>query len=484
MNRPRSNSSNSMNVRYILRAFLMATTVAAFVAPAQSQIEHLAPGDTVELSLQDVIRLAVARSPEVGEMEAGLDYAEARSSQAKASRFLPDFKATTSHAPAPGLGSSTFPEDQLYLDPDLRNEWDKVRVFNQIEISLAQPLLTWGELSGSVHAANSGVDVADARVREKSLAVASRAAELYFNVLLTEELVRLAGETGDIVQRAKSEIKRMLDEGATDVDDADLFQVEITEQEFNRSVVEAEQKHMLAVSALSRQLFAPEGAKVIPDRRELLPVDYQIDSLTTYFDRSQQLRPELRQATAGLDARNALVRVARADYKPKLFLGASARMSDTPGRPNQPNPFISDPLRGGGLKAGIGIRQNLNFSITKAKVRQAEAQRDEVYHKVLAADQLVRFDVEQAYRNLIVARAALDAQKEALRISKEWLQTEEINFDLELGDTENLVRAVRANLELQAKYYEAVRDNNVSVIRMLDAAGLLLDPVAIGMLFE
>lgn len=473
-----------MNIRPLTRAVLAAAAVSWSAAPAQSQIEHIAPGDTVELSLQDVIRLAVARSPEVGEMEAGLDFAKARGSQARASRFAPDFKATTSHAPAPGLSGSTFPDNQLYLDPGLRNEWDKVRMFNQIEITLAQPLLTWGELSGSVDAAESGVDVADARVREKSLAVASRAAELYFNVLLTEELVRLAGETGDIVQRAKSEIQRMLDEGASDVDDADLFQVEITEQEYLRSVVEAEQKHMLAVSALSRQLFVPEGARIIPDRRELLPVDYRADSLSAYFERSQRLRPELRQAEAGLEARSALVRVARADYKPKLFLGASARMAGVPDRPNQDNPFISDPLTGSGFKAGIGIRQNLNFSITKAKVRQAEAQRDEVLQKGRAAAQLVRFDVEQAYRNLIVARAALDAQKEALGISKKWLQTEEINFDLELGDTENLVRAVRANLELQAKYYEAVRDNNVAVIHMLDAAGLLLDPDAIGMLFE
>lgn len=473
-----------MSLRHITPFLLVLTASLWSNGPARAQFEHIAPGDTAKLSLQDVIRLAVARSPEVAEMDAGLDYAEARGSQARASRFLPDFKATTSHAPSPGLSSSSFPDDQLYLDPDLRNEWDKVRVFNQIEISLAQPLLTWGELSGSVRAAKSGVEVADARVREKSLAVASRAAELYFNVLLTEELVRLAGETGDIVQRAKSEIKRMLDEGAADVDDADLFQVEITEQEYRRSVVEAEQKHKLAVSALSRQLFVPEGAAVIPDRRELLPVDYAVDSLATYFDQSLTMRPELEQASAGLDARNALVRVARADYKPKLFLGASARMSDAPGRHNQPNPFISDPLTGGGLRAGIGIRQNLNFSITKAKVRQAEAQRDEVLQKLRAADQLIRFDVEQAYRNLIVARAALDAQSEALRISKEWLQTEEINFDLELGDTENLVRAVRSNLELRAKYFEAVRDNNVSVIRMLDAAGLLLDPHAIGMLFD
>ncbi|HLE55903.1 MAG TPA: TolC family protein [Rhodothermia bacterium] len=452
--------------------------------PTVAQVEHIAAGDTVELSLQEVVRLAVARSPEVAEMEAGLTFAQARGSQARASRFLPEFNATTAHAPAPGLSSSEFPNNELYLDPDVRNDWDKVRFFNQVEITLAQPLLTWGELSGSIDAAESGAEVADARVREKALAVASRAAELYFNVQLTEELVRLVGETEDILRRAKSEIRRLQDEGAADVDDADLYEVLITEQEFLRSKVEAEQKHMLAASALSRQLFLPEGATAIPDRRQLIPVTYSAGDLSVYMSRSLDLRPELQQASAGLEARDALVRVARSDYKPKLFLGATAGVRDTPGRHSQPNPYISDPLIGRSIRAGIGIRQNLNFSITRAKVRQAEAQRDEIFHKLRAADQLIRFDVEQAYRNLLIARAALDAQNEALRLSNEWLRTEEINFDLELGDTENLVRAVRSNLQLQARYFEAVRDYNVSVVRMLDAVGLLSDPDAIGTLFE
>lgn len=473
-----------MKARLVSGVVLLTVSVIGSTFPANAQVENLAPGDTVRLSLTDVVRLAVARSPEVAEFEAGLDFAKARGSQARASRFAPEFNASTAHAPAPGLSGSDFPDDQLYLDPDLRNEWDKVRIFNQVEISLAQPILTWGEISGSIDAAGSGVSVAEARVRERALAVASRASELYFNVQLTEELVRLAEETGDILERAKSEIQRMLDEGAADVDDADLFQVLITEQEFHRSVVEAEQKRLLAVAALSRQLFLPEGAVALPDRSRLEPVDYPIAPLSTYADRSLMLRPELMQATAGLEARESLVRVARSDYKPKLFLGASARMADTPGRLNQPNPYISDPLRGRSLRAGLGIRQNLNFGITRAKVRQAEAQRDEVFFKLQAADQLIRFEVEQAYRNLIVASAAMDAQTEALRLSEEWLRTEQINFDLELGDTENLVRAVRANLELRAKYFEAVRDKNVSVIRMLDAAGLLLDPSSIGTLFE
>ncbi len=96
----------------------------------------------------------------------------------------------------------------------------------------------------------------------------------------------------------------------------------------------------------------------------------------------------------------------------------------------------------------------------------------------------MRFEVEEAYRNVRIAQAALEARDRALTISKEWLRTEQINFDLDLGDTENLVRAVRENLELQARYYEAVYNYNRAVLRLQRAVGVLDLNVRRGILVE
>ena len=79
---------------------------------------------------------------------------------------------------------------------------------------------------------------------------------------------------------------------------------------------------------------------------------------------------------------------------------------------------------------------------------------------------------------------ALDTQNEALRLSKDWLRTEEISFDLEIGDTENLVRAVRANIELQVTHFQAVYDYNVSVLRLFRSTGTLPESLDNGTLVE
>ena len=432
--------------------------------------------DTVAVSVEAAITRAVALSPDVEAERAQLDFAQARSRFARANRFLTELEATSAHAAAPGLdipAGNTLPDDALYLNPDLRNDWDDLRPFNQVEFEAIQPVWTWGELGKSIEAARHGVDVEAAAVDKQALEVAFRTGELYYNVLLTDALLRLAEQTGDIVERAKREIDRLLQEGAPDVDDADLFQVQLTEQEYRRRVVEVTQRRLTARAALRRQLLLPDAAVIAPRDDVLEPIAFAPEPLETYFAEALAARPELEQARAGLAAREALVDVARSDYFPKLFVVVDGRYAYAAGRERQRNPYVGDSFLSRRIRAGAGVRWDLNIAQTRAEIEQAKAERQEVQHQLDGARQLVLFEVEDAYRNLLTQLAALEAQTEALTISREWLRLEQINFDLDLGDTENLVDAVRAQLEQEARYYEAVRNYNTAVLRLLRATGTL-----------
>ena len=469
-------------------AVLTAVLFALLASGGASRPVHAqATPDTMAFTIEEAIVHALDVSPEVGVERAGQDFAEARRRLALSSRFLTDFTATSAHAVAPGLdipADNAFPDKALYLNPDVRNDWDDLRPFNRIEVEFTQPLYTWGQLGGSIRAARFGVDVERADVSSTRLDVALRTGQLFYGLLLAEALLRLAEETGAVVDRARDEISRLIDEGAEDVDYADLYQLQITEQEYNRRVVEVTRRRMTARMALARQLFLPEGVVATTANQMLEPIAYELDSLDHYQNLALENRPELAKAAAGLAARSALVEVARSDYFPKLFLAGSARISAAAGRIRQPNPYISDPFIGRSVRAGLGLRQTLNFAQTRARVDQAEAERNEVAYQQTAARQLVLFEVEEAYNNVIIARSALDSQSESLRLSKEWLQTESINFDLDLGDTENLVDAVRTNLELEASYFDAVNRYNVSILRLLASAGVLDDVVISGTLVE
>jgi outer membrane protein TolC len=456
----------------VLVALGISTTTGSFGSPG---------ADTLRFNLESAIERALDESPQVAAVASRREYASARARLARASRYLTEFSLTSAHSAAPGLDNPNgTPTNRLFLDPDVRNNWDDLRPFNQVEIELLQPIYTWGELGGNVRAASRAVMVEDAAVRAEETAVALQTAKLFFGLLLTDALKIVARDAGDVVQDAKEEIERLLNEGAPDVDDADLFQVLITEQEFNRLVVEVEEKKRTAEVALRRQLLLPDDVFVMADAVILAPIPFQLGSLDEYQELALQNRPELEKAAAGLAARQALVEVARSDYYPKLFLGGKFRAAATAGRYSQENPYHGDRLRGSSLEAGLGVRLGLSFHQTRARVEQARAQASEVGFQLDALRQLVLFEVEEAYRSLITAQAALDAAQEAYRLSKEWLQMETVNFDLDLGDTENLVRAVRANLDLQAKEYQAIYDYNVAVMRLLQTSGTLRQAIHSG----
>jgi outer membrane protein TolC len=475
--------------RCLLAGLLGLWMVGGLAAPAAAQ-----PGapDTVRVGLAAAVEKALAVSPEVDRRRAERRFAEARSDQARASRFLTGLSFNASSSFAPGLdvpSDNTLPDNELYLNPNVENDWSigALRPFGRAEIVARQPLFTWGELSGNIEAARHGVAVEDARVEQKALEVAARTGEIYYNLLLTQALDRLTARTREVLDRAKKEIQRLLDEGDESVDQADLFQTRLTEEEYKRRVVQIEQNRATARSALRRQLFLPDETVVRVADDELTPLDFSLhpDSLSHYTALGLRNRPEVEQARAGIEAREALVDVAKSDYYPKIGVQASLSQSVTlPERPNPDNAFVGDSFMGTGTRTGIGIELDLNFGQTRAKVEQAQAQLSEVEQQRTAARQLVRFEVEEAYRNLIVAKTRVESRDRANKISGEWLRTEQIDFDLGFGDTENLVKAVRADIEAEARYFEAVQSYNVAVLRLLRATGTLTDRLQNGTLVD
>ncbi|MEM9664986.1 MAG: TolC family protein [Bacteroidota bacterium] len=451
------------------------------------QVSHAQDTTLVRVDVQGAIERALAISPEVGGVAVVRDFAARRSRFAWAARFLPEFTGTSAHAAAPGLdipADNTFDDEALYLNPDVRNDWNNLRPLNQFEFEIVQPIWTGGQVNANIRAARHAVDIEEGRVQDKALEVALRTGELYYNLLLASSLARLTTEAGEVVDQAETTVRDLLEEGDPEVDDADLFQVLITKEEYQRRVVEVDQGQLTAQAALTRQLLLPPASLAAPDTSILEPLAWTLESLEVYLTQAQQRRPELSQAEAGVAARDALVDAARSDYFPKVGVVLSGRITLAAGRVRQPNPYVGDPFRSRRLRVGVGVRQQLNFLQTRGAVEEAVAEREEVRFQLEAATQLVQFEVEQAYRQVLTAEAALNAGAESLRLSGEWLRTEQINFDLGLGSTENLILAVQANLELQAQSFEAVRDYNVAVLRLLDATGTLIEVVQSGMLVD
>ena len=317
------------------------------------------PSDTVRLGLSEAIARAVDVSPDILAAASRARFAEGRLDQGRASRYLTEFSATTAHAASPALHNPNgTPTNQLYLDPDVRNDWQDLRPFSRIDIEMIQPLWTWGELGRTIDAAEAGLELEVARVDEGRLDVAERTGRLYFTVVLLEALDRLTEEANDAVARAREEVDKQLMAGSPDVDDADLFQVQITEQEVRRRIVRVRQDLRTARMALRRQLMLPDDVHLDVEDRFLNALSFELSPLNAYHAQSLVARPELAQASAGIAARNALVDVARSNFYPKLFWGVSANYSGTTGRIRQRNPYVGTPSCRAHWRPALGCDSN------------------------------------------------------------------------------------------------------------------------------
>lgn len=451
------------------------------VIPAAAQ---QAP-DTLFLDVREAIHMALAESPEVAIDASGVAFSEARAAQARAARYLTIAHLTTGHSVAPGLlipEDNPPPMDALYLDPRVRNDWENLRPYSEAEVEILQPLLTFGELSGQIRAADAAIEVDRAATDVTSATVALRAAELVGGLQATVALSGLVDDAERMLRMAGEELRQLLDDGDPSVSDADWFQFRLFEQELHRRRVEVDQQRALAESALARLIRHPGYVVRITTPVETFPVVFK--PLEDLQEEALVHRAELRQANAGVRARQAQVDVARSHYYPSVFLGVTVRGRYTFGRERQPNPFISDTYLGGTVRAGIGLRQDLSFHQTRSRVQQAEAQLSEVRYQQEAVEQLVLFEVEEAYRNMVIARAALDSADESATIAAEWLRLEQINFDLGFGDVKDLIAAARADLETRIARIDAVRRYNTTVFRLLDAQGILVGLVNSGTLFD
>ena len=260
-----------------------------------------------------------------------------------------------------------------------------------------------------------------------------------------------------------------------------MYELRLAEQTLRRQATEVRERLATARSALALQLFDDAGrddtgrdgaaAPIAPADTVLAPLPFRRAPLAAYLAAAESGRGEIRQAEAGLEARRALVRVARSDLYPKLGLGVTASYSYVHGRIRQRSPYVQDPYLGRPVRPGLGLRQNLAFGQTRARIRQAEAAVRQTEALGRGAHALAAFETEEAYRNVVIAEDALAAADTALAIAREWERDAQIGADLGLTSPRDLVRATRARLDAAIDRATRVERYNVAVLRLLARTG-------------
>ncbi len=436
-------------------------------------ITGLQAQDTVQVSLEEFIRIGIENSGQVAFERQNVELAENQVEQANSNRYLPNFELSTQHGVVPGVESDVpgLSRNEFYLDPNLENDWENWAVFTRAEISAVQPLFTWGALRNAVKAAESAATAAKERFEMQKADIEIRLFELYQSYLLTSEIMRLLDEAENTIGDIEQQINEKKEEEDSDIDESEVFKFEIFKSEFAMQAAEVRENAEMTKRIWNYVLRTGSDTEYIPASQFLDPLPEDIRDLGYYRSNAVTNRSEIKAVEAGINAADHGVKANKFKSYPALFLGLSGSFAATPNRPRQSNPFIINNTNFATGAVGVGIRQNLDFFSINADIEKSRIQYDQAkFLKEAALDGII-LELNDAYKKASLSKLKVEKTDEALVTGKKWLRQEQLDYDFGIGDTKDLIDAMQKELELRVELQRRIFEFNNNMAELYRAAG-------------
>lgn len=412
------------------------------------------------LDLPRVLELAERNHPNIAASRARVLQARAQLDEA---HFAPysQFKLQGGIAIAPSLkGNNVYsPNTDVSLTSSLATGW-------QVSIQGVIPLWTFGKITSLWGAAGSYVKVQEADLEKERDAVRADVRKAYFGLQLSRDAKLLLKDVRDAIKSGQDKLQKQLDKD--EGDPIDLLKLQTYAAEID--VRESEAARWATVALAGLRFYTGAAELDIPDA-PLKPPKHQLGHVTRYLSAAQVHRPEINMARAGIKARSALVDMARSNLYPDVGIGLSASMSAAPAIADQINPFVVDPGNYFHYGAALVFQWKLDFPAAVSRIRQAEAQLDEMRAQQRYALGGVGAEVEIAYAEVIDWQKRVDTYTKAVKTAKKWLVTVQQGIEIGTVPDKELLEPAKAYATNKFNQMNAVMELDLAMSRLAKATG-------------
>jgi len=392
------------------------------------------------LTLDQALKTAAERQPQLRQAAASTAAAQARADQARAGLF-PQLKLSAGYDYGTGsFGGATSGPGSSY----------------SATVSGSQLVWDFGQTWNRWQSAGATADSAARTEDSAKLAAASHLRSLFSTAHGNKALVGVARETLGNQEKHLQQIQGFVRVGTRP--EIDLAQARTDLANARVLLVNAENAYDLARAQLN-QAMGVEGSIDYEVADEQLPaVDGEDGTIDDLLKAALPARPEVAAMEQQLRAQELTLSATSGAYWPTLGVGASAGTGGS-----QLN----------ALDLNWSVGPNLSWSFfeggrTTGAVREARAQLDSLRAQMDQLRQTVRLDVEQARLAVRASKAALTASADAVVNAREQLKLAEGRYQagvgsvIELGDaqvalTSALAQQVQADQRLAASRAQLLR---------------------------
>ncbi|HEY8514350.1 MAG TPA: TolC family protein [Candidatus Binatia bacterium] len=419
-----------------------------------------------KLTLDEFVRRALEAAPELAVARWDVAARQAKLREAKASRFVPQFEALNLLGVAPAYRGTV-------LEPRDTVDTSRYGPFTSVDVTLVQPLFTWGKLTSGIAAATHAVEQEIAASEGKAADVVLQVKTLYYNVLLSRSVQGILVEARDSFEDALETANERRESGDPDITELDILYLRVALAEIAKEVPRIETGAQSALEALRMLIGEDRKAPLDVAERFLEPVEIRLEPLEHYLGQLYDKNPAWKQLEAGIAAKAEEVKTIEADYYPMFFLTGSFSYSYAPRNDRQLNPFAWDQFNYQRGPGGVfGIRWPLNFHITAAKVEATRAELGKLEAQRRMAQDGLALELETAYRKVIETKEALDKLEDGRSAGRAILTLSVTNFDIGIGDASEILQGLSNYAQVSGHYYEQLRDYNIAVAEFERVSGV------------
>ena len=427
--------------------------------------EEKGKAEKLVLTLPQLIDMAIAKSPEMGETRSEIAATRSDLDQVKAA-YYPQLESAAIIGPVNDARRPVVLGARIH-DPSP----DTVGVFGRIDFTVAQPLYTFGKLSNRKEAASRGIRAKELKLVERKNEIVLRVKELYYALILARAGMDAADEADSFFDDARRRINRLLELGSTNVLESDLYRVDAYRANTAKSRAEAEKGVKVAYFVLKSLIYLPPGTDFEPAEKVLPLKEESLSELESYIQKAYGDRPEFKQLDEALAAQESLVRAVESDRYPSFFVALEGSLAGAPGRETLRNAYISDEFNHTNIGVVAGVKWNFDFGISKAKVDKEKAEYGRLHYTKASAKLNIPIQVAQYYQDVREWKVAVDSYKKGATASRKWVVAALTSFDMGVGTADDMLRGIEKYGENQGKYLEAIFNYNLSLAQLEYSVG-------------
>ena len=447
--------------------FIGAAWLIAYPQLASAQTPALSAA-VATLNADDCVALAVKVSPTVAEATGRVHEFEARLREIE-SVWYPKLSGMAFVAPAFTVRGNGF-------DPHPEIRWKSPRdwgPYTSLELTLAQPIYSFGRVAAGTEAARARTAVEQARLEEAGQAVALEVRRLYYTRLFALSMVPALAEGEAMVTEAQRRALSVFEGGEGEITQVDLAKLEFALNEIRRHRLAAEVGEGVALAALKHTMGLPQTADVaqadavLPAPRQGAP-----PALPALLQRASQDRPQWAQLAQGRRAALKWEEAERLAVWPTVVVAGVFGGAWTPTHDRDTNNWhydIYNKIVGG---VALGLKIDLDPALARAKAQVAHSQLEQVDAMRRFAATGIPLQVRRAHDTLEGLASGLTAAQAGMAATRRWMRFAASAYSNGTGDARDMLEGMTSYLQSRRSYLEALQQHHIAWAELAYAVGV------------